>query len=162
MYDFKFDPIKAYLEDTQGMISRQEKKLNKKYKKWDKKHEHNTEIPDAFDIYETEILNSSKFPTILNQSIYLTVYSTFENEFFTLCEVCQKIENLKIGPSDIKVQNRIEKCRKYCTKVLNINFNSLNEKWAEIRKYQLIRNSIAHNNGGIKTPKKDILEFIIL
>ena len=45
-------------------------------------------------------------------------------------------------------------------KVLNINFDSLNEKWAEIRKYQLIRNSIAHNNGTIKSPKKDILEFI--
>ena len=36
----------------------------------------------------------------------------------------------------------------------------MNEKWAEIRKYQLIRNSIAHNDGTIKSPKKDLLEFI--
>jgi hypothetical protein len=159
-YDFKFDPIKAYLENTQRMISRYNKKIYKKYEKWFQEHKHNSEMPDAFDIYEEKILIGSEFPNILNQSIYLTVYSTFENEFFTLCEVCQEVENLKIGPRDIKGQDNIGQCRKYCVKVLNINFDSLNEKWAEIRKYQLIRNSIAHNNGTIKSPKKDILEFI--
>ena len=82
-YVFKFDPIKAYLENTQRMISRYNKKNYKKYKKWFQEHECNPEMPDAFDIYEEEILNSSEFPNILNQSIYLTVYSTFENEFFT-------------------------------------------------------------------------------
>ena len=33
-YDFKFDPIKAYLENTQRMISRYNKKNYKKYEKW--------------------------------------------------------------------------------------------------------------------------------
>jgi hypothetical protein len=160
MYDLKFDQIRAYLENSQDMISRQEKKINKKYKKWCQEHEYNPEMPNAFDIVEEEIIISSEFPNILNQSIYLTVYSTFENEFFTLCEACQEIENLKIGPKDVKGRNYLEKCRQYCTKFLNINFDSLNEKWVEIRKYQLIRNSIAHNNGTIKSPKKDILEFI--
>ena len=160
MCDLKFDQIRAYLENSQDMISRQEKKINKKYKKWYQEHEYNPEMPNAFDIVEEEIIISSEFPNILNQSIYLTVYSTFENEFFTLCEACQEIENLKIGPKDVKGQNYLEKCRQYCTKFLNINFDSLNEKWVEIRKYQLIRNSIAHNNGTIKSPKKDILEFI--
>jgi len=160
IYDFKFDPIKAYLESTQDMIFKQEKKLTEKYKKWNKEHKHNPEIPDAFDIYEMEILNSSDFTDILNQSVYLTIYSTFEIEFFNLCEWCQKAENLKLGPKDIKEQNYIGQCRKYITKVLEINLDSLNEKWTEIRKYQLIRNSIAHNNGIIKSPKDDILRFI--
>jgi len=159
-YDFKFDPIKAYLENTERMISRYDKKIYKKYKKWNQEHEHNPEMPDAFDIYEEKILISSEFPKILNQSIYLTVYSTFGNEFFTLCEACQETENLKIGPRDMEGGNYLEKCRKYCTKFLNINLNSLNEKWVEIRKYQLIRNSIVHNNGTIKSPDKDLLEFI--
>ena len=73
-------------------------------------------MPNAFDIVEEEIIISSEFPNILNQSIYLTVYSTFENEFFTLCEACQEIENLKIGPKDVKGRNYLEKCRQYCTK----------------------------------------------
>lgn len=163
MSDLKFDQIRAYLENTQDMISRHEKKINKKYKKykkWYQEQEYNFEMPDAFDIVEEEIIISSEFPNILNQSIYLTVYSTFENDFFILCEACQKIEDLKIGPRDINGQNYLEKCRKYCSKVLNINFDSMNEKWAEIRKYQLIRNSIVHNNGTIKSPDKDLLEFI--
>ncbi|MDC7996370.1 hypothetical protein [Altibacter sp. HG106] len=160
MYDFKFDPIKAYLESTQEMILQQEKKLSEKYDKWHKEHGKNPEMPDAYDIYEMEILNSSEFPNILNQSVYLTIYSTFENEFFKMCEWCRKIENLRIGAKDIKEQNYIGQCRKYIIKVLNVNLDSLNEKWAEIRKYQLIRNSIAHNNGILKSPKEDILRFI--
>ena len=86
MYDLKFDPIKAYLKSTQDMILQQEKELTEKYNKWNKEHGYNPEMPDAFDIYEMEILNSSEFPDILNQSVYLTIYSTFENEFFKLCE----------------------------------------------------------------------------
>src|SRR5690606_32742371 len=113
MLDFKFDPIKAYLESTKDMILQQEQQLDAKYDKWNKEHGHNPEMPDAFDIYEMEILNSSEFPNILNQSIYLTIYSTFENEFFELCEWCQKTENLKIGPNDIKEQGYIGQCRKY-------------------------------------------------
>ena len=34
MCDLKFDQIRAYLENSQDMISRQEKKINKKYKKY--------------------------------------------------------------------------------------------------------------------------------
>ena len=160
MYDFKFDPIKAYLESTQGMILQQEKKLNEKYHAWNKEHSNNPEMPDAFDIYEMEIMNSSEFPNILNQSIYLTIYSTFENEFFKLCEWCQKAESLKIGPKDINGKGYIGQCRKYITNVLNVSLDSLNDEWIEIKKYQLIRNSIAHNNGIIKSPNNDFLTFI--
>lgn len=158
--DFKFDPIKSYLENTQEMIIEQETKLSKKYDKWNKEHSKNSEMPDAFDIYETEFLNSYEFPNILNQSIYLTVYSNFENEFFNLCEWCQDVEGLKIGPRDIKGQGYIGQCRKYITNVLNVNLDSLNQNWTEIRKFQLIRNSIAHNNGKLKSPKDDIITFI--
>ncbi|MDT0295895.1 hypothetical protein RLT85_14780 [Mesonia ostreae] len=160
LLDFKFDPIKEFLDNSVEMILRQEKELDKKYHAWNKKHAHNPEVPDAFDIYEMEIINSSEFPNILNQSIYLTIYSTFENKFFSLCEWCQNVENLKIGPKDINGQGYIGQCRKYITNVLDVNLDDLNETWVEIKKYQLIRNSIAHNNGILKSPKNDVLTFI--
>lgn len=158
--DLKFDPIRKYLDNSAEMILRQERQLNEKYHTWNEKRSNNSEIPDAFDIYEMEIINSSEFPNILNQSIYLTIYSTFENEFFELCEWCQNTENLKISPKDINGQGYIGQCRKYITNVLEVNLDDLNEVWAEIKKYQLIRNSIAHNNGILKSPKNDILTFI--
>lgn len=161
MYDFKFAPILSYLENTQSMINELEQELNENYDNWDKEHSHNPEMPPAFDVFEEEIMNSSKFPSILNQSIYLTIYSMFEDEFLKLCTWCQRAERLKIGPKDLNGQGGyIEQCRKYITKVIDINLDDLNETWKEIKKYQLIRNSIAHNNGIIKSPNKDILTFI--
>lgn len=160
MLDFKFDPIKLYLDNTQEMIAEQEKILTKKIDDWDKKHKRNPEAPSGFDFYEIEMLNKSEFSNILYQSIFLTIYSTFESEFFKLCESCQEIENLKIGPKDINGKGYIDQYRKYVTKVLDVNLDSLNQKWVEIRNYQLIRNSIAHNNGTLKSPKKEFLTFI--
>lgn len=159
-YDFKFDPIKAYLDKTQEMIINQEKELAEKFDKWNEEHRETPEVPDAFDFYEIEILNSYEFPNILNQSIYLTIYSTFENEFFKLCEWCQNAENLNIGPKDIKEQNYIGQCRKFIIKVLNVDLDKLNSKWTVVRKYQTIRNSIAHNNGILKGIRPDLLNFI--
>jgi len=159
-YDFRFDPIKAYLESTQGMILDQEKELEEKFKKWNEKHAENSEIPDAFDIYEMEILNSSEFPNILNKSIYLTIYSMFENEFNKLCEWCQHAEDLNLGPRDLKGRNYIGQCRSYIIKVLNVNLDNLNEQWAKIGKYQKIRNIIAHNNGIVKQANTEIRTFV--
>lgn len=160
LYDFKFDPIKAYLDKTQEMIHLQEIELTEKFNKWNQERGKNPEMPDAFDFYESEIINSSEFASILNQSIYLTIYSTFENEFLKLCEWCQYTEHLNIGPKDIKDQNYIGQCRKFITNVLNVNLDGLNQEWNEIRKYQTIRNSIAHNGGILKDAKTDILNFV--
>lgn len=161
MYDFKFDPIKAYLENTQEMIFNQEKELDEKYQNWIKEHGKNSQIPDAFDIYEMEIHNVSEYSNILNNSVFLTIYSIFENEFLKLCELCQNLENLNISPKDIKEANYIEQCQKYIKKVLKINLDRLNNEWIEIKSYQEIRNSIAHGNNIIKSPNQEIKKFII-
>lgn len=160
MLDYKFDPIKAYLESTQGMIIHQQGEINEKYNKWNEEHKHNPEIPEAFEIYETEIIHNSEFSRILNQSIYLTIYSTFENELFDICETCQQIEQLNIGPKDINEQSYIGQCRKYIMKVLNVNLDNSDQKWNEIKNYQKIRNSIAHNLGIIKSPDANIINFV--
>ncbi|HEX9827984.1 MAG TPA: hypothetical protein VGA80_15400 [Flavobacteriaceae bacterium] len=160
IYDLKFDPIKNYLDRTQEMIISQETQMLEKFNKWNLEHGNDPEKPDAFDIYETEILNSSAFPDILNKSIYLTIYSMFEIEFFKLCEWCKHIGNFNLGPKDLSERNYISQCRKYIIKVLDVNLDSLNEKWSEIGKYQLLRNAIAHNNGILKNLSDDNLLFI--
>jgi hypothetical protein len=160
-YDFQFSPIKAYLEKTQEMILLQKQELEEKYKKWDEDNSENPEIPDAFGFYEMEILNSAEFPNILNKSVYLTVYSMFENDFFKLCEWCQKLEKLNLGPKDLKGGNYLGQCKNYITKVLNVDLENQQKQWLEIEKYQQIRNLIAHNNGIIKIGNKEIQKFIL-
>lgn len=161
MYDFKFDAIKTYLENTKQWIFIQEKELDEKYQNWIKERGKNPQIPDAFDIYELEILNVSEFSNIQNNSVFLTIYSTFENEFLNICELCQNLENLDISPKDIKEANYLEQCQKYIKKVLKIKLDSLNTEWTEIKRYQEIRNSIAHGNNIIKSPNQEMKKFIL-
>tara|TARA_R110000868_G_scaffold278013_1_gene537833 strand:+ start:223 stop:909 length:687 start_codon:yes stop_codon:yes gene_type:complete len=159
-YDFKFDPIVAYLDNTQEMIHKQERELSEKYEEWNKEHQHDTEVPEAYDIFETEILNSSEFPIIMNHSIYLTIYSIFEKEFFNLCMWCQSAENLKIGPKDIKERNYLGQCHKFITLVLEVELTQLDNQWTTINKFQQIRNAIAHNNGAVKPTNSELITFI--
>lgn len=159
-YDLKFDPIKSYLKSVQRMTVQQGKELHERCRVWDENRENDSERPEASDFFEIEIMNNMEFSDILNQSIYLTIYSIFEMELFELCNFRQKIESLKIGPNDIKGHSYIGKCKRYITHVLDVNLDSLNEKWAEIKKYHFIRNTIAHNNGIVSSPKNDILTFI--
>ena len=157
-YEYKFLPVKEYLEKTQRMILLQEKKLKNKY---EKDHEDYSEISNLFGLYEIEKSNINEFPNILNKSIYLTVYSMFENDFFKLCEWCQKIEKIELGPKDLKGRNYIGQCKNYIIKVLNVDIEKLKIQWQIIEKYQQIRNLIAHNDGVVKPNNKEILKFII-
>lgn len=159
-YEFRFDPIKAFLKKTEGMIHKQEEELTKKFQKWNQEHDGDPETPDAYDVYEMEILNSSQFGNLLNQSMYLTIYSTFENEFFNLCEWCKNAENLSLGPKDINDRSYIGQCRKYIIKAFNVNLDKLNSQWNEIKNYQVIRNSIAHNDAILNEGNQAIQEFI--
>ncbi|MBF4985999.1 hypothetical protein FNJ87_17255 [Nonlabens mediterrranea] len=159
-YYFNFDPIKAYLESSQKMIEENEKELKKRFDKWNLENQDNPDYPDAYDIYENEIINQSEFSSILNESTFLTIYSMFEHSFFHLCERCRKIEDLNLGPKDLSGGNYIGQCRKFVTHVLNVNLDNQNEIWSKIRKYQLIRNTIAHNRGVLKDLKQDNLDFI--
>lgn len=156
-YDYNFFPVQKYLEQTQRMILLQEKELKDKY---DKHHEDYSEIFESLGLYEIEKSNINEFPNILNKSIYLTVYSMFENDFLKLCEWCQKIEKINLEPKDLKGRNYIGQCKNYIIKVLNVDLEKLKTQWLIIEKYQQIRNLIAHNNGVVKPNNKELLKFI--
>ncbi len=160
LIDFKFDPIKSYLDNSQGMILQYQNELREKYNAWEQDHSNNPEMPDAFDVYEYEIIHGAEFSTILNQSTYLTIYSMFEKEFYNLCDYCKNEENLNIGVKDLSGGNYIAQCRKYLKLVININLDMLNSDWSEITIYQKIRNTIAHNNGILKQVDDNLIRFI--
>lgn len=158
--DWKFDPIKTYLDSTQGMIAQYEKNLEKNYKAWEVKQKANPELPDAFDVFESEIIHGGEFSEILNQSIYLTTYSIFEKELHNICDQCKDEENLKIGVKDLSGRNYIAQCMKYLKLVIKINLDALNDLYQEISFYQKLRNVFAHNNGFLKSIDVNMQRFI--
>lgn len=160
MYQFKFDPIKAYLNHTQELILSVEQDVYDKIKKWDKENNTNPEIPDAFDIYEMEVMNIGQFRPLLNSSMFLAIYSLFENQFVRLCEYAGVIQGSTLRPKDLSGNNYIGQCRRFVIKVLEVNLDSLQNEWEEITKFQTLRNSFAHNNGVLKDTNRSNLDFI--
>lgn len=51
-------------------------------------------------------------------------------------------------------------CRKFVTKVLEVNLDDLQKEWEEITKFQTLRNSIAHKNGFLKVNNDSFFGFI--
>ncbi|MFD1552583.1 hypothetical protein DNU06_15565 [Putridiphycobacter roseus] len=153
-YELQFHPIKFYLENSQKTILLCEKELEEKYNKY------NEHIQYLMELSELRKLTTKQLPDILNKSVYLTIYSMFENEFFKLCESLQKIENLNLGPKDLKGGSYIALCNNYIKKVINVNLDRFKNEWEITEKYQQIRNLIAHNNGIIKPNNKEIIKFI--
>jgi len=159
-YDFKFDPIKAYLKHTTNLIQGVEQEVKEKIKKWDKEKDSDSKIPDGFDIYESEVNNTGEFRSLLNNSMFLTIYSLFEIEFVRLCENTAKIQGSRLQPKDLSGKNYIDQCRRYIVNVLEVDLDELNTEWTEITKFQTIRNSLAHNDGILKDKNPSIKDFI--
>lgn len=159
-YDFKFDPIKAYLQHTQNLIQEVELDVKDKIKKWDESKGSNPEIPDGFDFYEHEVITTGEFRSLLNNSMFLTIYSFFENEFVALCEYAGSIQGSSLKPKDLSDNSYISQCRKFVTKVLKVDLSNLEKEWEEITNFQILRNSFAHNNGILKNNNSNIIGFM--
>ncbi|EAZ80413.1 hypothetical protein [Algoriphagus machipongonensis] len=162
-YEFQFDAIKSYLNQSQSMIRNIESDLEKKYREWESERKTNPDLPEAHFIFEDEVYNHDQFSSILNESTFLTVYSKFESEFFSICEMIQHLDNLKIGPKDINSKGYIQQAYKYLKIVIGINLTSLNDKWREINFYGNIRNAIAHKRGRIdlnNPQNENLISFI--
>ncbi len=154
-YDFKFDPIKAFLNNTQTLILKVEIDIKEKIEIWDQEKASDPEIPDGFDIYESEIITKGEFRPLLYNSMLLTIYSLFENELVRLCEYSAAIQSSRLLPKDLYGKNFIDQCQRYIENVLEVELAKLKTEWDEITKIQKLRNSFAHNNGILKEGNRD-------
>ncbi|MEN2282398.1 hypothetical protein AAGF08_09695 [Algoriphagus sp. SE2] len=159
-YDFKFDPIKEYISYSNNHILKVEEKVRRKIIKWDHENSSDPEIPDGYDVYQNEINTIREFRPILYNSMFLTIYSLFENEFIALCEYAAKIQDSSLHPKDLSGKNYIDQCRRYIVKVLEVNLDKLNTEWEDITKFQTLRNSFAHKNGILKDKSAKYVAFI--
>ncbi len=159
-YEFKFDPIKSFLNKSEQMILDQQTDIEKRFKQWVEKYKNYPDVPEAPDQFYDELNSNSIFPYILNQSIFITAYSMYEYELFSLCDYCENIEDIGIVAKDLAGGNYIEKCKKYLTKVIHIDMDNLEEQGMILKKYQSFRNSFVHKDGILKGSHRDILAFI--
>jgi hypothetical protein len=114
----------------------------------------NPDDQDAYDAYHDAMIDehwrvSEVFPRIQWRSEFLTVYSTFEYMLNKLCCEIQNRSGFELALKDLSGQG-IERARNYFVKVAGVKLPFDSPHWQRAKFLALIRNAIAHKNGGIK------------
>ena len=102
---------------------------------------------------DTQWQLSEIFPNILRTSLFIKCYSILETELINMCDVLQKRNNYPIRLSDLKGKG-IFLAQLYYKKVVGIEFPDQSKSWAEILKYNLIRNIFVHKEGHLSDDDK--------
>lgn len=82
---------------------------------------------------------------ILLNSIFLSLFSNFENLISQLASITEQNQDIKI--EDIKGNGYIDQYRKYLYLVAKIKPAKKNPVWEELEIYKLVRNKLIHEEG---------------
>jgi len=108
--------------------------------------------------YDDELSELSNIDWLFLNSIYVAIYSNFENHISNIAKFIENYSNTKIKINDIKGEGHIDKFRKYINLIGNIQSAEKNEMWKEIDIYRLVRNKLVHNGGYLISNRKSKLE----
>lgn len=84
------------------------------------------------------------FPNLLRSSLFVTIYSTVENELNRLCSQLAKDDSLDV--EDLR-GNGIIRARTFLCKVCRVDFPDSSEEWKQLKEYNQLRNVLVHDNG---------------
>lgn len=96
----------------------------------------------------------SNIDWIFLNSIFLALFSNFENLIYKLTRIVEHKHPTKIEIEDIKGHGYVDRYRKYMHLVADIKSAESDELWSELNIYKLVRNKIAHEGGYLnRNPK---------
>ncbi|MEC1780060.1 hypothetical protein [Schinkia azotoformans] len=96
-------------------------------------------------MFEEEYHNfSNSFPSLLRQSLFLTVYAFFEQQLIGICKTFER-QNQSIKLKDLKHKG-ITAAQFYLKRVVKLPFPDDTDLWIKIKSYSELRNHFAHNN----------------
>ncbi len=126
-----------YLKLTNALIDNNLKKYLSEYNKtiYDTK--------DHFFDYE-DVYIKEKQLQLYYSSIVISLYSFLEQSLLRLVKISEKDRKIKID--DISGNGIIFKAKKYLEKVIEIDFEEINDEWNEITKLNQLRNLFVHSS----------------
>lgn len=108
---------------------------------------------------ESELFSElSNIDWIFLNSIFLTLYSNFENSLYNLARIFEDQSSGQIRIDDIRGQGYVDQYRKYIHLVGEIDSAKKDELWGELEIFQLVRNKLAHEGGYFNKSLKSKLE----
>lgn len=87
------------------------------------------------------------FPNLLRSSLFVTIYSTLENELNSLCRELSKEDGLDV--EDLR-GNGIIRAGTFLSRVCRVDFPQESKEWKRLLEYNQLRNIIVHNNGKVE------------
>jgi len=148
--EIEVDAINSFLYDAEKLMTIKENELNEKLEAWKAEKHLSPDAPDAYDMYESEIINVGHIPKLLYNSFFLTAYTCFEKRMFEICFECETYYEIEKSVKEVESAKGIFKCAKYLKKEVIPNSNNNNPLWEILTTYSKIRNAIAHNDCIIK------------
>lgn len=100
----------------------------------------------------------SNIDWIFLNSIFLALYTNFENLVYQLARIVEDQNSGQIGLEDIRGKGYVDQYRKYMHLVGNIDSAKKDEMWGELEIYRLVRNKLAHEGGYLNKSLKSKLE----
>lgn len=138
--DFGLDSFIEYLELTNTLIDNNVKKYLNEYNNIE--DEAKDHLFDPSDVYIKE-----KSLQLYYSSIVISLYSFLEQSLLRLAKIPEK--DMKIKIDDISGNGIVFKIKKYLEKVIEIDFEEMNNEWNEITKLNHLRNLYVHSSNSI-------------
>ncbi|WP_417266740.1 hypothetical protein [Brumimicrobium sp.] len=110
------------------------------------------------DFNSQELSKLSNIDWIFLNSIYISLFSNFENVLFKYARIVEDCSTSNIKINDIRGQGHIDQYRKYLELVGKIVVAKQIEPWKELEIYKLVRNKLTHEGGYLIRNKKSDLE----
>lgn len=105
------------------------------------------EIAIAFLDPEHDLLEV--FPALFSSATFVTIFSFFEHEMFSLCKRLQKIREYAASFRESEGRG-IDQAAAYLEKVCGLQKTKLIKTWKEVKRLQEIRNVIVHRRGELR------------
>ncbi|MEI7222998.1 hypothetical protein [Pectobacterium carotovorum] len=139
LYEIKY--LEEYLTFTQELADEKNTQLaDKMYKDTELAPENENIIQEIFDNERKALLS------YYHHSSIVLIYSVLESILSDICDEVKKISFAKFSHKDLSGGNLIKKTKDYLEITSGLDFSKISGDWAEIGKFQNLRNVIVHQN----------------
>ncbi|QDT46174.1 hypothetical protein Pan258_01910 [Symmachiella dynata] len=152
--------LEYYADTVERVLARERKQFEKMVaKEMEELTDAEREMIEDSYIDDHEML-SDFVPETARRSLFLTIYSQFEDLLLSVCKVAQRLKKESFGPRDLK--GEFSGAAAFLKGICNINIQKTNEfaEATKVKHYRLIRNAIAHQGGYVTKDQATLNDFI--
>lgn len=158
IYRKNVESLISIYEDTRAIREAKVIQLDREVEEWSTNNAGKTmgEIGSIRDEWLNEYFHyKHHFDYLLLHSLFISIFSMFENHLHRMVEILCKGTNPPIKPQDIKGNGEVDTLRKYLFLVFGLkSANSDLVAWGDILEYKAIRNALVHSDCCLNRKKK--------